>query len=72
MSPDKATSLAVNVVNVAYSMGSLVGPVIGGQLLSKYDYSVVWAAGVPFFILGSILVGIYSVVKYRKNELPLH
>ena len=72
MSADKATSLAVNVVNVAYSMGSLVGPVIGGQLLSKYDYSVVWAAGVPFFILGSILVGIYSVVKYRKNELPLH
>ena len=72
MSADKATSLAVNVVNVAYSIGSLVGPVIGGQLLSKYDYSVVWAAGVPFFILGSILVGVYSVVKYRKNELPLH
>ena len=72
MSADKATSLAVNVVNVAYSIGSLVGPVIGGQLLSKYDYSVVWAAGVPFFMLGSILVGVYSVVKYRKNELPLH
>ncbi|KAL5261613.1 hypothetical protein ACHWQZ_G007340 [Mnemiopsis leidyi] len=71
MSAEKATSLAVNVVNVAYSVGSLVGPVIGGQLLLKFNYSTVWAAGVPFFISASIFVGIYSFVKYRKNELRL-
>ena len=68
---DEATSLAVNAVNVAYAVGSIIGPIIGGQLLLKYSYSTVWATGTPFYILGAVLVGAYAFEQYRKDELTL-
>ena len=66
-----ATSLAVNAVNVAYSFGSIIGPIIGGQLLLKYNYETVWATASPFYIIGAILVGGYASEQYNKKELKL-
>ena len=71
ISTESATSLAVNSVNVAYSFGSIVGPVIGGQLLLEYNYKTVWATGAPFYVVAALVVGVYAVRQYRKEELPL-
>ena len=68
---DAATSLAVNLINVAYSLGSIIGPIIGGQLLLKYNYATVWAIGCPFFITSAIVVGGYASVQYKRQELIL-
>ena len=68
---DAATSLAMSEIRCAYSFGSIIGPIIGGQLLLKYDYATVWAIGCPFFIIAAIVVGGYASVQYKRQELIL-
>ena len=68
---DTATSLAVNLTNAAYELGSIVGPAIGGQMLMRYSFPTVWAIGTLFYIPTSVLVGIYAYLRYRDNKLPL-
>ena len=46
--PSSVTSLAVNMANAAYAVGSVVGPAIGGQLLMMFRFQTVWAVGAPF------------------------
>ena len=68
---DTATSLAVNLTNAAYALGSIVGPAIGGQLLMRYSFPTVWAVGLLFYIPTSVVVGMYAYLRNAKNDLPL-
>ena len=67
---DTATSLAVNLTNAAYALGSIAGPAIGGQMLMRYSFPTVWAVGMLFYIPTSVLVGMYAYLRYRDNKLP--
>ena len=63
-----AMSVSLNAVNVAYNLGAFVGPIIGGNLLTWFSFSEVFAIGAPFFILAAVIVGVSHVSQNRSSN----
>ena len=59
---EQAMSVSLNAVNVASNLGSIVGPVVGGALLTRFQLNQVFAMGTPFCILSALIVGVYHLI----------
>ena len=58
---EQAMSVSLNAVQVPFNLGSIVGPVVGGALLSRFNFDEVFAMGAPFCILSALIVGVYHL-----------
>ncbi|MDD7793367.1 MFS transporter [Clostridium sp. 'White wine YQ'] len=59
--PDKQLGLALGINSTSWVIGALVGPVIGGALISEYGWRTIFFITVPFAIIG--VIGAFIVLE---------
>lgn len=61
--PDNELGLALGINATSWVIGALVGPVVGGALISKFGWSSIFFITVPFAI-----IGIIGAALFMKDE----
>lgn len=64
--PEVAVTTVLNIVNIAYFIGSFIGPIIGGALLQYLEYGMVFAVWSPVYVLVGIVILIFF---YKCNNM---
>jgi predicted MFS family arabinose efflux permease len=58
----------MGIIGTLYNAGKVIGPVLGGLLIARFDYAVTFDLLGGLLLLGAVLVGVASLSRRGLRE----